>query len=490
MSSDKVDSLAGKLVIKAQLGQDIRRIAIHNEDITFDELILMMQRVFRGSLSTQDQITLKYKDEDGDLITIVDNCDVAQAILCSRVLRLKVIVQGDDKSNSVSDLRADLVQVREKVEQLIEKTFLLTLEGGSGDGQAPNPKMNGDHTSSSSSPANDRASKNTQSKRETIPPFSPSSIQSSDSRPPSVPAPTAFAPYRQEQQQQPGPQGPPSQGPPEARQTPQPLQQPQARPPPQMTAQPTPQQVPLGSQQVMQGPPLQGQPPHSMGLPQESKPMQPIQQQMPQPQQQLQQTQLQSQQMPQPQLQQTQLQSQQMPQQQIPQQIPPQQGQPSTQQPPLHQQGQPGAPFNQGVASLFTQNQANTRMAQVAPQNYPLTHGVQASQPPFAGYSPSPSPLGPQQQGQPQGLPQGPPQGQPQGQPQGPPQGQPQEQSQGQQPLNRPVANLSPAPSQQAWPPGPPPTFPGSMSPGSAGNPYSRLPNQYRYANPPSGNTY
>lgn len=42
---------------QAQLGQDIRRIAIHNEDITFDELILMMQRVFRGSLSTQDQIT-------------------------------------------------------------------------------------------------------------------------------------------------------------------------------------------------------------------------------------------------------------------------------------------------------------------------------------------------------------------------------------------------------------------------------------------------
>jgi hypothetical protein len=42
--------LSGKLIIKAQLGDDIRRIPIHNEDITYDELMLMMQRVYRGKL--------------------------------------------------------------------------------------------------------------------------------------------------------------------------------------------------------------------------------------------------------------------------------------------------------------------------------------------------------------------------------------------------------------------------------------------------------
>lgn len=55
--------LSGKLIIKVQLGDDIRRIPIHNESLTYDELVLMMQRVFRGKLTASDEITIKYKDE-------------------------------------------------------------------------------------------------------------------------------------------------------------------------------------------------------------------------------------------------------------------------------------------------------------------------------------------------------------------------------------------------------------------------------------------
>lgn len=55
--------LSNKLIIKAQLGDDIRRIPIHNEDITYDELVLMMQRVFRGNLNSNDEVVIKYKDE-------------------------------------------------------------------------------------------------------------------------------------------------------------------------------------------------------------------------------------------------------------------------------------------------------------------------------------------------------------------------------------------------------------------------------------------
>lgn len=55
--------LTGKLIIKVKLGDDIRRIPIHNEDITFDELLLMMQRVYRGRLNSTDEVTIKYKDE-------------------------------------------------------------------------------------------------------------------------------------------------------------------------------------------------------------------------------------------------------------------------------------------------------------------------------------------------------------------------------------------------------------------------------------------
>ncbi|MEQ2269085.1 hypothetical protein XENORESO_021835 [Xenotaenia resolanae] len=80
--------LSGKLIIKAQLGDDIRRIPIHNEDITYDELVLMMQRVFRGKLQSNDEVTVKYKDEDDDLITIFDSSDLSFAIQCSRILKL------------------------------------------------------------------------------------------------------------------------------------------------------------------------------------------------------------------------------------------------------------------------------------------------------------------------------------------------------------------------------------------------------------------
>ena len=39
---NKLD-LSGKLIIKASLGDDIRRIPINNDDLTYDELVLMMQ---------------------------------------------------------------------------------------------------------------------------------------------------------------------------------------------------------------------------------------------------------------------------------------------------------------------------------------------------------------------------------------------------------------------------------------------------------------
>ena len=62
LSFPSVD-LTGNLIIKAQLEHDIRRILIHNEDITYDELIIMMQRIFQGRLSSRDEVTLKYRDE-------------------------------------------------------------------------------------------------------------------------------------------------------------------------------------------------------------------------------------------------------------------------------------------------------------------------------------------------------------------------------------------------------------------------------------------
>ncbi|XP_072378252.1 uncharacterized protein [Diabrotica undecimpunctata] len=120
--------LSGKLIIKVQLGDDIRRIPIHNESLTYDELVLMMQRVFRGKLSANDDITIKYKDEDGDLITIFESNDLSFAIQCSRILKLQILLNSDLKNDSasalssteVTNLKKQLRNIRDQVNTLLD----------------------------------------------------------------------------------------------------------------------------------------------------------------------------------------------------------------------------------------------------------------------------------------------------------------------------------------------------------------------------------
>lgn len=115
--------LTGKLIIKARLGEDVRRIPIHNEDLTYNELVLMMQRVFRNTLKSSDEVTIKYADDDGDLITIFDDSDITLAIQLSRVLKLTLFCQGDKTSVAspkVKDIRKELVDIRNKVNMILD----------------------------------------------------------------------------------------------------------------------------------------------------------------------------------------------------------------------------------------------------------------------------------------------------------------------------------------------------------------------------------
>jgi len=118
--------LSGKLIIKVQLGDDVRRIPIHNEAITYDELVLMMQRVFRGKLNSTDDITIKYKDEDGDLITIFDSSDLSYAVQYSRVLKLTLIVNNSENIGrlyqplEVRKVQKELRRIRDQVNHLLD----------------------------------------------------------------------------------------------------------------------------------------------------------------------------------------------------------------------------------------------------------------------------------------------------------------------------------------------------------------------------------
>lgn len=51
-------------VLKARYGSDIRKMTIHHsDDMSYNDLVLMMQRIFKLQSSTN--ISLKYKDEGG-----------------------------------------------------------------------------------------------------------------------------------------------------------------------------------------------------------------------------------------------------------------------------------------------------------------------------------------------------------------------------------------------------------------------------------------
>lgn len=94
--------------------------------MTYDELILMMQRVFRCSLDPEDEITLKYKDEDGDLVTIFDTSDLSFAIQCSRILRLTILLSGNSKSKprrpdmTTYAIKKELQEIRNRLTSLID----------------------------------------------------------------------------------------------------------------------------------------------------------------------------------------------------------------------------------------------------------------------------------------------------------------------------------------------------------------------------------
>uniref|UniRef100_A0A914VMI2 PB1 domain-containing protein n=1 Tax=Plectus sambesii TaxID=2011161 RepID=A0A914VMI2_9BILA len=111
------------MVIKARLGGDVRKIAVHNSDMTHDELLLMMQRIFKGRISPADNVTLKYADEDGDLVTITDDSDLTFAMQTERVLKLTLFVNDQPQpleADELKRIRQELVHIRDVSNKLLD----------------------------------------------------------------------------------------------------------------------------------------------------------------------------------------------------------------------------------------------------------------------------------------------------------------------------------------------------------------------------------
>ncbi|CAM4895953.1 unnamed protein product [Rotaria socialis] len=136
------DKNSGKLIIKAQLGDDIRKMMIHNEDLTLNELVLMMERVFSGKISNSDELTIKYLDDDGDKITLLNDSDLTVALHFHKLLRLFVFVNGNDLTNTnttdnankegdlvdAKTFRHELQQIRNSVQTILDRLQLSTNE--------------------------------------------------------------------------------------------------------------------------------------------------------------------------------------------------------------------------------------------------------------------------------------------------------------------------------------------------------------------------
>ncbi|EFO20134.2 hypothetical protein LOAG_08357 [Loa loa] len=111
----------GKVVtttLKARYGNDVRKMTIHHsDDMSYNDLVLMMQRIFK--LQSSANISLKYKDEDGDYITLADDTDLLLALQTET--KLSIIVLSDESdSTQVMKLETQLEVVRDTATSILE----------------------------------------------------------------------------------------------------------------------------------------------------------------------------------------------------------------------------------------------------------------------------------------------------------------------------------------------------------------------------------
>ena len=94
-----------------------------------------MERVFAGKISNSDEITIKYLDDDGDKITLLNDSDLTVALHFHKLLRLFVFVNGQeqvnadpkdsaDKDGSLIDaksFRTELQQIRTSIQAILDR---------------------------------------------------------------------------------------------------------------------------------------------------------------------------------------------------------------------------------------------------------------------------------------------------------------------------------------------------------------------------------
>lgn len=94
---DGID-LGGKIIFKVKLDKEIKKVIIHNDEINYNELLLMIQRIFSDRIRPNDEFRIKYADDENDLITIANDSDLAVAIQTTKILKLTIYSNTDSLS--------------------------------------------------------------------------------------------------------------------------------------------------------------------------------------------------------------------------------------------------------------------------------------------------------------------------------------------------------------------------------------------------------
>lgn len=114
--------LNGKILFKVKLNNEIKKIMIHNDDLNYNDLTLMLQRIFSDKIKQNDEFSIKYTDDENDLVSIQDDADVSLALQTSKILKLTIFMREDNLPNyelKPMEIVAELKNIRESIDKFL-----------------------------------------------------------------------------------------------------------------------------------------------------------------------------------------------------------------------------------------------------------------------------------------------------------------------------------------------------------------------------------
>jgi len=70
--------------LKFRFGQEVRRISAEKEDLTFQKLTQLLEKIFPTYSDEKEEILVKYRDDEGDLVTITSEIEFQETLRLSQ----------------------------------------------------------------------------------------------------------------------------------------------------------------------------------------------------------------------------------------------------------------------------------------------------------------------------------------------------------------------------------------------------------------------